>query len=149
MASWGVAHAPGYPLLTLLGNLVSHLPHPGEPAFVLNLLDAGFGALACAVLSAAIATQTGNPWAGFAAGLALGTSRIFWEYALVVEVFSLNALMAALLLDLFSRYLRSPGPRGLWTLSASAAVMASALTHHLTLVLVALPVGVSFAAVSR
>ena len=149
MCTWGVAHAPGYPVLILLGNLVSHVPHAGEPAFLLNLLDALFAALACVVLSAAVGRLTGRPWAGFAAGLALGTSRIFWEYALVVEVFSLNALMAALLLDLFSRYLRSPGPRGLWALPASAAVMASALTHHLTLVLVALPVGVSFAAVSR
>ena len=95
MASWSVAHAPGYPLLTLLGNLVSHLPHPGEPAFLLNLLNACFSVLACAVLAAAVARLTGRPWAGFAAGLALGTSAVFWQYALVVEVFSLNALLGA------------------------------------------------------
>src|SRR5262249_29370031 len=122
------------------------------PALVLNLLDALFAALACVVLAGAVGRLTGRPWAGFAAGLALGTSRIFWEYALVVEVFSLNALMGALLLDFFARFscgVRSSGTRTLWTLPAAAAVMATAITHHLTLVLVALPVGVGFVAVSR
>jgi len=150
MASWGVAHAPGYPLLTLLGNLVSHLPHPGEPAFVLNLLDAGFGALACAVLSAAIATQTGNPWAGFAAGLALGTSRIFWEYALVVEVFSLTALMGALLLLFLAHFLKGieRDRIALWPLPASALVMSTVVTHHATLSLLAGPLVLVYAAVA-
>ena len=142
MTTWGVAHAPGYPLLMLIGNLVSRLPHRGEPAFILNLLNAGFSALACGVLAAAVSLLSGPAWAGFAAGLALGTSIIFWEYALVTEVFALNALMGALLLLFLARVLKGVERERvpLWPLPASALVMSTVLTHHATLVLLAGPV---------
>src|SRR5262249_25001635 len=98
--------------------------------------------LACAVLAATVSARSGRPGAGVVAGLALGTSRIFWEYALVVEVFALNALMAALLLFFMVRFLNGlEGQRPvLWPLPASALVMSTCVTHHLTLTLVALPV---------
>jgi len=150
LCSWGVAHPPGFPLLSLLGNLVSALPLPGEPALALNALNALFAALACAVLAHAVGVATGSRWAGAVAGLLLGTSRTFWEYALVIEVFSLNALLAALLIDLLALWLEARGrgeaPRALP--AAAAAVMAGVLTHHTTLVLVAAPVAVAFVAAS-
>src|SRR5512140_1305112 len=64
MSTWGVAHAPGYPLMSLIGNLVSLFPFPGEPAFVLNLLTSLFGALGAAVLGAAVVETTGSIAAG-------------------------------------------------------------------------------------
>ncbi|MDZ4804072.1 MAG: DUF2723 domain-containing protein [Candidatus Eisenbacteria bacterium] len=142
MVSWGVAHPPGYPLLTLLGNLVHRLPFPGEPAFPLNLLSALFGALAAGVLAMAVARATRDPIAGALSGLALGVSRLFWEYSLVVEVFSLNALFGALLLYFLVELTRSraEGKPALWTLPAIALTASQALTHHLTLVLLAVPV---------
>lgn len=142
MCSWGVVHAPGYPLLSLLGNLVSLLPFPGEPAFALNLMTSLFGALACGALVVAVAALTDIVAAGVLAGLALGTSRVFWEYSLVVEVFSLNALAGALLLALMALFLRSLAGRrpAFWTWPASAWVMSATITHHMTLVLVAIPV---------
>jgi len=145
MVSWGVAHPPGYPLLTLLGNLVHHLPVPGEPAFLLNLMSALLGALACGVVAMAVTRATDDEAAGLLAGLALGVSRVFWEYSLVVEVFSLNALFGALLLWLLAELVRSrdEGKPSLWTIPLMALVSAQALTHHLTLVLVAIPVGVT------
>ncbi|HEX7879784.1 MAG TPA: DUF2723 domain-containing protein [Candidatus Eisenbacteria bacterium] len=145
MVSWGVAHPPGYPLLSLLGNLLHHLPFPGEPAFLLNLMSALFGALAAGVLAMAVTRATDNQSAGLLAGLALGVSRVFWEYSLVVEVFSLNALFGALLLWLLTELVRSrdEGTPSLWTIPLMALVAAQALTHHLTLVLVAVPVGLT------
>jgi hypothetical protein len=145
MVSWGVAHPPGYPLLSLLGNLVHRLPFPGEPAFLLNLLSALFGALAAGVLAMAVSRWTGDATAGIVAGLALGVSRVFWEYALVVEVFSLNALFGALLIWLLAELVRSrdEGKPAMWTIPAMALVSVQALTHHLTLVLVAVPVGLT------
>ncbi len=142
MVSWGVAHPPGYPLLTLLGNFVHRLPFPGEPAFILNLMSALFGALAAGVLAMAVTRATGDSLAGLLAGLGLGVSRVFWEYSLVVEVFSLNALFGALLLYFLVELVRSrsEGKPALWTLPAIALTAAQALTHHLTLVLVAVPV---------
>ena len=147
LASWGVAHSPGFPLLSLLGNLVSLLPLPGEPALALNLMNALFAALTCAVLAHAVGVAGGDRWAGFAAALILGVSRTFWEYALVLEVFSLNTLFAALLLDLLAIALRGRESGGIprWALPATAAVMAGVVTHHTTLVLLAAPVAVVMA----
>lgn len=148
MCTWGVAHAPGYPLLSLLGNLVSHLPHPGEPAFILNLLSALFGAAAAGVVGLAVTTLTGDAAAGAVAGLALGASRVFWEYSLVVEVFPLNSLCATLLLWCLARFLRGLRDRQpvAWPLPAAALVTSAVITHHTTLVLVAAPVLLTFVA---
>jgi hypothetical protein len=142
MSRWGVPHAPGFPLLCLIGNLVSRLPLPGEPALILNLLTSVFAALACAALASAVTMASRRPWAGFVAALALGTSRPFWRNVLVTEVFALNALMAALLLVclvMFERGLRDRRPVW-WALPVSAAVLSTALTHHMTLVLLGAPV---------
>ena len=76
-STWGVAHAPGYPLLTLAGNLATHLAPFAEPGLVLNLLNAAFAAAACAVLATAVVVATGSAGAGLVAGLAVGTSRVF------------------------------------------------------------------------
>jgi len=148
LGSWGVAHAPGFPLLALIGNLVSLLPLPGEPALALNLMNALFAALACAVLAHAIGVATGDRWAGFAGGFLLGISATFWDYARVLEVFSLNALLAAVLIDLLAIFLRgrARGENIGWTLPAAAAVTAGVVTHHATLVLIAAPVAIVFAA---
>src|SRR5262249_5520008 len=118
-----------------------HLIHVGEPAFILNLMNALFAALACAALSAAVAVLSDRPWAGTIAGLGLGFSRVFWDYALVVEVFALNALLAALLLLFFAYFVRGLERRQpvLWPLPAMALVMSAVLTHHTTLALVAAP----------
>jgi hypothetical protein len=141
MCRWGVAHAPGFPLLVLIGNLVSHVVPLGEPAFALNLMNAAFAAIACAVLTGAVSLVTGSRLAGLVAGLALGTSRIFWHQALALEVFSLNALMAALLLCLLCRFLageRDSAP-AFWTLPLAVLVASTVVTHHTTLVLLAAP----------
>jgi hypothetical protein len=149
LSTWGVAHAPGYPLFSLIGNLVSAIPFPGEPAFLLNLLTSFFAALAGAVLAAAVIETTGSAPAGLVAGLALGTSRVFWEYALVVEVFALNSLFGALLLFLLARFLRGVREKQIvmWPLPAAALVASTAITHHLTLALLIVPVFLVFAAV--
>src|SRR5438552_18762720 len=42
----GVVHPPGYPLYTLLGYVVSHVPVGSEVAWRVNALSAFFGALA-------------------------------------------------------------------------------------------------------
>ncbi len=151
MCGWGVAHAPAFPLFVLAGNVLSHLVQTSEPAFALNLMCSLFSALACVALAHAVTLMTGRPWAGFAAGLMLGTSAVFWQYALVTEVFGLNALMAALLLLLLARVLRGIEERRpvLWPLPLLALVMSTSITHHLTLSLLALPVLVVLAVQSR
>src|SRR5262245_25042746 len=145
MSRWGVAHAPGFPLISLIGNLVSLLPHLGEPALPLNLMSAVFATVACGVLVAAVIEAGGNVWGGLVAGVALGTSRPFWQHALVAEVFTLNALMGALLLYFLARFRRSiaEGAPAWWTLPASALVLSTIVTHHTTLILLGAPVVVA------
>jgi len=147
LSTWGVAHAPGFPLLSLVGNLVSHVVRVGEPAFVLNLLNAIFASLACGVLGYAVISLTGRPVGGLCAGLVFGASRVFWTHALALEVFSLNTLTASLLLYLLCRCLASPDVRGAARRLIPAAVLVASttLTHHATLILLVVPVALAFA----
>ena len=151
LSTWGVAHAPGFPLLSLVGNLVSHAVRVGEPALVLNLMNACFAALACGLLSYAVSDLTRRPVAGLFAGLALGTSRVFWTQALALEVFSLNALMAAVLLALLCRLVVSSDRGRTARRVVPAAVLAAStvVTHHLTLALLAAPALVALALTVR
>ncbi|MBK8869474.1 MAG: DUF2723 domain-containing protein [Elusimicrobia bacterium] len=96
-ATFGVAHAPGYPLFTVLGGLFTALV-PGSPAFGVNLFTAFCGALAAVSLFFLLARITGQ-WAAAAAGsLTLAFSYHFWLYAQVPEFSALNALFIGLLL---------------------------------------------------
>lgn len=88
----GVAHPPGYPLFSLLGHLLSHLPL-GSPAFRLHLVSGLFGALACAMLYL-IGRRVGAPgWAAAIAALGWGLSEHFWSQAIITEVYTLNSLL--------------------------------------------------------
>src|SRR5437773_4242414 len=64
MISWGVPHAPGYPLLCLLGNVVARLADRTSAAGALNLLNAGFAAAAAALVMLAVVVLTRRWWAG-------------------------------------------------------------------------------------
>lgn len=96
-ATFGVAHAPGYPLFTVLGGLFSALA-PGSPAYGVNLFTALCAALAAVSLFFLLVRLTGQ-WASAAAGsLTLAFSYHFWLYAHVPEFSALNALFIGLLL---------------------------------------------------
>ena len=142
----GVAHPPGYPLLTMLGHVATWLPF-GSPALRVNLLSSLFGAAAVSVVFLAVyrlvgrsgaAILTGRrPWPAYVAGavgsLLLGFSTLFWTYSVGAEVFALNNLFAALLLFLAIEWCRRPERhRLLW---AFALVFGLALTNQQTIVL--------------
>ena len=71
----GVAHAPGYPLHTLLGHLFTWLPL-GSVAWRVHLLSGCFGALAAGVAFLAARTLGAAPLAAFAAAGCLGLSEV-------------------------------------------------------------------------
>src|SRR4051812_42857139 len=56
----GIAHAPGYPLLTILGRLAMFLPF-GDPAYRVNLLDALAAAAAVAFVYLAVSELVSSP----------------------------------------------------------------------------------------
>ncbi len=100
-ATRGVAHPPGYPLYVATGWLWIHLLPFGEVAWRLNLLSAAAGAAAAGVLAAATTRLTGSFAAGLVAGFTFALAAPAWKYAVVAEVFTPNALLAALALLAF------------------------------------------------
>ena len=95
----GVQHAPGYPVLTLLGKIATALP-VGSPSFRVNLfsaaLGAGGGALTAAI-AAVLFSGTGGLAAAAVAGALLAVSRVWWECALSAKggLYLLNYLAIA------------------------------------------------------
>lgn len=91
----GIAHAPGYPLYTMLGWLFSHAFPMSNVAFRLNLLSALLGAAACVAVYGVGLRLTTRPLVAAAGALTLAFSYQFWRDAIVAEVYTLDALLVA------------------------------------------------------
>lgn len=167
----GVPHPPGYPIWTLLTwffqwvfGWVRYYGHP-NPAWSVGLASAVFGALACGVLALMVsrsgadmlrglrranevlgyATESLICWAGgVAGGLLLAFSPVMWSQAVIVEVYSLNALFQMLVMLFLYRWMSRP--REDVSLYALAFLFGLGLTNHQTLMFLglALAVGVFF-----
>jgi tetratricopeptide (TPR) repeat protein len=132
--SLGIAHPPGVPLWIILAHLVSLVPF-GNLAVRINFSSALFAALACAMLTLAVAELTITAsylarWkrrkrvqerktaeeSGLArllitapalgAGLLMAFSRTLWSYATITEVYALNTLLILVILFLMLRWRR-------------------------------------------
>jgi predicted membrane-bound dolichyl-phosphate-mannose-protein mannosyltransferase len=86
--SGGFAHAPGYPLYSILGYLLTKLPFE-TPAWRVSLLSSIPAALTLTVLYLLIKKQTSSKFAGIIASATLGLTYVFWLYSVVPEVFIL------------------------------------------------------------
>lgn len=144
---FGVPHPTGYPLWTLLAWLWQFLPL-GNPAWEIALFSGVLGALA--VATAAALSSSMLRWifpllparAGFfiATGwaLLLALSEPMWSQATIAEVYTLHALLTALLFVALYNYIRSP--RGVWRILLCFFLLALGFSnHHLVLALVPLP----------
>lgn len=95
----GIAHAPGYPLYTLLGWAFSHAFPVSTVAFRMNLLSGIFGALAVALVFLVGQRFTSRPAVAASGALALAFSYWFWVDAAAAEIYTLDvALFAGMLL---------------------------------------------------
>ena len=146
----GIPHPTGYPTLTLLGWLVTHLI-PLRPVLVLNALAAvlvaaavgAFTLLVDDVLGRVALQSEPRPRAVLSAlGATLtGVSATWWEQANGYEAYALQALLLPLTVLLFLRWTdQVPGsaaagarPVGPWF----ALTLGLAFTAHLTTVLLA------------
>jgi hypothetical protein len=126
----GTAHSPGYPLYVVLTHLFTRVPL-GILAWRVNLFSAVCGALACA-FAFLIARRLGSSQLiAVAAALAAATTLGFWRNAVVAEVYTLAALMAALTVWLLLSW--EPA-RGHGRLYAACAAFAAGLGNHLTII---------------
>ena len=93
----GVAHPPGYPLLSMLGMLFGQLPL-GPLPFRVNLVSAVAHAATVSVVFLIGERLTRNMLAAAAGALVLAFGALFWRWSLVDEAFPLNDLLAMLTL---------------------------------------------------
>jgi hypothetical protein len=139
----GIAHPTGYPLLTLMGRVVTALPLGGvEPFFRLNV----FSALLCAValvffhrlfalLLAPLARAASARLAAAAATLTLAFTPVFWTQSAYFEVYALHLAMTSIVLVLFLRALEAKAHPRLWLLFAYA--LGLSFSNHMMTVLLA------------
>lgn len=141
----GIPHPPGYPLFAMLAHLAMLAPF-GSPATAANLLTAALDAGCVAVVAVLVVRLVAGPGrmsredlplvlvASAVGALLLAFSTAFWLYSLGAEVFSLNNLLAALLLLIVVEWARGPRP---WHLAVLGLLFGLALANQLTIVLIA------------
>ena len=133
-----VPHPPGYPLLTMLGWLISHIPL-GSPFARLSFLSAFIASLAVTVayITCISASTTRDALTarlyGVIPAFALATSTTFWAQATTFNVRSLTALFTALMAYLAVRSRTHPRA-ALWGMAAAVGL---GVSHHVSLVFVA------------
>ncbi len=138
-ADWlGVPHPPGYPIWTMLGwvfaRVFSFVQYRGQPnpAWGIGLLSAVCGALATGLTALLICcsgrhiiaespllshdmdrrTERAICWISAIAGsLLLAFAPIMWSQAVIIEVYSLNALFLMLLLTLIYMWTQRPSAK--------------------------------------
>jgi hypothetical protein len=134
----GVAHPPGYPLFIMLARLFILLPF-GEVAYRVNLMSAVLAASTAAVVYLVILALRPRdlpapitPIIAAACALLLGLSRTFWAQAVIAEVYSLNALLVALLILFVILYSQTEERKWLW---ATALALGLGLSNHFSVLL--------------
>jgi tetratricopeptide (TPR) repeat protein len=152
--SFGVPHAPGYPVWTLVGWLWTHLFPIGNVAWRLNLLSALCGALAAGLMALLVARSgrvftakliakeesfqhrlptRASAVGGIVAGCLLAFSPTMWSQAVVAEVYTMKVCIALAMLTGLYRWGFEPGNR--WRLYGVALLWGVGLGVHPTLVL--------------
>lgn len=131
----GVAHPPGYPLYTLLGNLLCRLP-VSTAAGRVGLLSLLSGVAAVLAVFGIIGRLTGSRWAAVVAALVLATGSLFWRYASLAEVFALHVglCLGAVYLTVRALVAATARARAGW-LTLAAFLFGLALSNHVSSVL--------------
>ncbi len=146
-ATLGLAHPPGFPLYTLLANLVSKLPLGGSPAYRINLFSAFTSSLALVFVYLAAQRIGNNRFIATLSALALGVATTFWAQGTVANVRSMTALFAACAYYLLTRIYFSAenapptnnnpkstiSPETARLVSLFALTVGFGFTHHLSL----------------
>jgi len=133
-ATLGVAHPPGYPVVTMLGYLFSLIP-VGSVPFRVNLLAVVCGALTVGLIYLTAYRLSGHRLLSGAAALLLAFNPLFWSWSLVIEAFPLNNLLAALMVYLLVVWNERPDRPA--PLVAAAFVGGLGLANHQTIALLA------------
>jgi hypothetical protein len=127
----GIGHPTGYPTYMMLTHLFTYLP-VGDPAYGINLASAVYGVAAVLIIYLAGLRLCRRSVAAAAGALAFGLSGAFWGQAVISEVYTLEALLVALVILVLLVWRDTRADR---YLLLSAFLVGLSLTHHLTSVL--------------
>ncbi|MCL4354305.1 DUF2723 domain-containing protein [Patescibacteria group bacterium] len=127
----GVAHPPGYPLFTLLGYLLSHIPLNSTVAYRVGLISVVSSSLGIFFFYKLTRIFTKSILISLTSSLILAFSYLYWLYAEIAEVFSLNVLFVILLLFLSVLFINNPSKKKLFLISFFTGL---ALTNHHTII---------------
>jgi hypothetical protein len=140
-AAWlgGFAHPTGYPLYLILGWLWTHLLPLHDPAWRMNAFSALWGGVATGLvylLALRMLRQvTENPWPripAFFAALTFAVTPTLWSQATLAEVYTLNAVLIAVILLGLVTWGQTGSRRALYV---TALLYGLSLTHHRTTLL--------------
>lgn len=107
----GISHPPGYPLFTLLCQQMTLTPTVVNG----NLISALFASLALVVFYRIVLLLTTDRLTALIAAFSYGFSSTFWSQAIIIEVYSLAALLFMLAWWLALRFALVPSwPRWAW-----------------------------------
>lgn len=119
-------HPPGYPLYMWLYHAFTNLVVVSTPFFRASLFTS---LLACGTLAFLAALKPARTWPGLIVLSCLGTARIFWEYAVLPDVFMLHLLIVAAQIYVFMEV--QNGRRRVFAL---ATLMALGVANHHTVI---------------
>lgn len=127
----GIAHPPGYALLTLLGNLFQTALPVGDAAGRMHVLGAAAALTALAALlatvRAALHQAEGSLWAALWGILTVGVAADFWQHAIHANPHILTAAFLALQMLTLTRWSVTQDARWLY---AWCLVVGLGVTHH-------------------
>lgn len=130
-----IAHAPGYPLYSLLCYPFGQLPTE-SPAYAATLFSAACAAAAVMVLAAILYRLSQDAVTAIGGAALFAVSRTFWSQATIPEVYTLNVLLFLIAFLGLLQWRQAPTmPR----LTAVVFISALALTNHWPLYLLAAP----------
>jgi Tfp pilus assembly protein PilF len=143
--SMGIAHPPGYPLLTLLGKVFLTIV-PGHVGYVLNILSAMFASIASGLAAYTVNLLLFSPEnrenreslaIAIAVGTMFGFSNALWEVAVGLEVYGLGMVFVLLSLYCLLKFDEDGNYR---MLLVSIYAFSLGLANHLTIAALAIPI---------
>lgn len=123
----GIAHPPGYPLYTMIGAIVSHIPFSGSVAWRVGLLSSITMALSVFMVWCIVFRLTKTIAASTLSAVFYGFLYPVWLYAITPEVFGMYALFSGLFVYVFIGWIED---RDIRTLGLLAFMSGLSLTHH-------------------
>lgn len=135
----GIAHPPGYPLYSLIGYILGHLP-VSTVAWRIGLLSSIPMAGAVALVYMLLTKITRHKLVSFLSTSILTTTYLIWLYGIVPEVFALHAFFTMSIVYVSYLFSIQPSKR---KLQFVAFLIGLALTHH-HIIVFALPVVIAF-----